>query len=140
MSEIIDKARYSRQLYAIGEDVSIKLKNSKILIIGYNNLTQEIIKNLALIGVKEIHLHYNTRSKDNFLNSYEKTGMYFGEPKTYNDSSKLLNDVKKLNPYIYFSIVNVLDTNNEFKMEEFKNNYNCVILLFCLYLNRTQTR
>ena len=44
--DIKDDERYSRQSYTIGKDVMGKISNSKILVIGYNCLGLEIIKNL----------------------------------------------------------------------------------------------
>ncbi len=43
-----DEGRYTRQSYTVGKDVMVKLSEAKVLVIGYNTLSQEIIKNLAL--------------------------------------------------------------------------------------------
>ena len=40
--------RYSRQSYTIGRDLMTKLSASRVLVIGYNILGQELIKNLSL--------------------------------------------------------------------------------------------
>ena len=53
----MDNERYSRQSYTIGQDVMLKLSQSKILIIGYSTVSLEIIRNLSLLGINTIDIH-----------------------------------------------------------------------------------
>ena len=55
----MDNERYSRQSYTIGQDVMLKLSQSKILIIGYSTVSLEIIRNLALLGINTIDIHHD---------------------------------------------------------------------------------
>ena len=50
--------RYSRQSYTIGQDAQIKLSQGSVLVIGYNSLGQEIIRNLVLIGLSRLRTLY----------------------------------------------------------------------------------
>jgi ubiquitin-activating enzyme E1 len=102
--------RYSRQSYSIGRDVMYKLNNSSILIIGYNILSQEILKNLILLGISNIDILEN-----NNLENYEKTGLYYKD--------NYLDKLKELNPTI--NINSVKQSNNEI---EFYKKYNLLIL------------
>ena len=70
--DIKDDERYSRQSYTIGKDVMGKISNSKILVIGYNCLGLEIIKNLCLLGISKIDLIDN-----NNLTKKEINSMYY---------------------------------------------------------------
>jgi ubiquitin-activating enzyme E1 len=111
--------RYSRQSYSIGRDVMYKLNNSSVLIIGYNILSQEIIKNLVLLGINNINILEN-----NCLNNYEKTGLYYLE-------NEYLNKLKELNPTININLVvkdNINNENNENNEIEFYKKFNLIIL------------
>ncbi len=111
--------RYSRQSYAIGTDAQTKLSESNILVIGYNSLSQEIVRNLALIGVKSIDIFVKKMQFEN----YQKTGLYYPM-----DSENIpLEQLSKLNPLVKISIHNIIDENGELIYNEFKK-YNGVIL------------
>lgn len=56
-SSKIDEQLYSRQLYAIGHDTMISIKDSSILIMGLSGLGTEIAKNASLIGFGNIDLY-----------------------------------------------------------------------------------
>jgi len=110
MSQFIENTqdhRYSRQSYTIGQDAQTKLSNASILVIGYNTLAQEIIRNMALIGVAKIDIFVN----NNIIQNYSTTGMYY----QMIDGIIPLDDLKKLNPTIKIECVNILDEDNEIK-------------------------
>ena len=113
--------RYSRQSYSVGHDVQTKLSNASILVIGYNSLAQEIIRNLALIGVARVDIFVNEKILgQNISNS----GLYY--PITNNTIP--LDDLRKLNPTINIDIVNILDEDNELEKKKIISQYNLVIL------------
>ena len=112
--------RYSRQSYTIGQDAQTKLSNASILVIGYNTLAQEIIRNLALIGVAKIDIFMNNKIKQN----YNTTGMYY----KLVDGLIPLDELKKLNPTIKIECVNILDEDNELNKKKIINKYNLIIL------------
>jgi ubiquitin-activating enzyme E1 len=112
LKKLNDDHRYSRQSYSIGRDVMLKLNNSFVLIVGYNILSQEIIKNLVLLGINNIDIFQNSN-----LQNYEKTGLYYSE-------NEYLNKLRELNPTINInSIENVNDG------IDFYKKYNLVILI-----------
>lgn len=114
--------RYSRQSYAIGTDAQTKLSESNILVIGYNSLSQEIIRNLALIGVKSIDIFVKKLEFEN----YQKTGLYY---KTDSENI-LLEQLSKLNPLVKISIQNILNEDGELNYNQFKK-YHGVITTNC---------
>ena len=81
----MDEQRYSRQSHAIGKTATIALSNSSVLVLGYNPLAQEIIKNLLLSGVGNIYVTI----KDTILTLEQQTNIYF----------KTMKEFKILNPY-----------------------------------------
>lgn len=83
-----DSERYSRQSYAVGKDVMTKLSEAKVLVIGYNTLGQEIIKNLVLQGLNRIDICSNK----NPLENYQTTGLYYPVVNT----SIPLGEIRKL--------------------------------------------
>jgi ubiquitin-activating enzyme E1 len=101
-----DDSRYSRQSYAIGKDVMVKLSEACVLVIGYNTLSQEIIKNLALQGFNSINIVNNK-----VLESNQKTGLYYMQD---SDGKINLDSIRKLNPTISINEINVFDQSNEF--------------------------
>jgi len=112
--------RYSRQSYTIGQDAQTKLSNASVLIIGYNSLAQEIIRNMALIGVAKIDIFVNTNLKQN----YSTTGLYY----KCNNGLIPLDDLNKLNPTVEINCVNILDEDNELDKKKIINKYNLIIL------------
>ena len=112
--------RYSRQSYTIGQDAQTRLSNSCILVIGYNTLAQEIIRNMALIGVAKINIFVNNNIKQN----YSTTGLYYKN----NDDLIPLDELRKLNPTINIECVNILDEDNELDKKKIINKYNLIIL------------
>lgn len=56
MSALVNEIdhRYSRQAYTIGKELSLKLGDAHILLLGYNELSEEIIKNLVLTGIGKL--------------------------------------------------------------------------------------
>lgn len=112
--------RYSRQSYTIGQDAQTKLSEASVLIIGYNTLAQEIIRNLALIGVSRIDIHYGSTQLEN----YQRTGLYY----PVNDNSRVpLEHLRNLNPTINISTIHILDEDKEIDKNIIKK-YNMIIL------------
>jgi ubiquitin-activating enzyme E1 len=109
-----DVNRYSRQSYSIGKDVMCKLSEASVLVLGYNILGQEIVKNLALLGINSIDI-----CSVGILENYEKTGLYF--------TLESLEDMRKLNPTISINVVNMLDEDREIEIKKIKK-YKLVIL------------
>lgn len=109
--------RYSRQSYTIGQDAQTKLSEASILIIGYNTLSQEIVRNLALIGVSKIDIHHQKK-----LENYQKTGLYYNS-----DENLPIEELSKLNPTIEIKSTNIIDEDNEFDIKKIKI-YNMIIL------------
>lgn len=119
MSQFTDEHRYSRQSYAIGKDVMTKLSEANVLVIGYNTLGQEIVKNLALQGINKIDICFKFK-----LNKYQKTGLYY----PIDDINLPLDDIRKLNPTIEINQINVFDSTDEFDTEVIKK-YNLAIII-----------
>jgi len=120
MTEFIDNKqdhRYSRQSYTIGQDAQTKLSEASVLVIGYNSLAQEIVRNLALIGVSKIDIYHVKQ-----LENYQKTNLYYpvanGIP---------IAELQKLNPTIQIESVDILDEDKELDKKKIKK-YNMVIL------------
>lgn len=109
--------RYSRQSYSIGQDAMCKLSQAKVLIFGYSTLGQEICKNLALLGINNIHIC----AKHKLLN-YQKTGLYY---KT--DEFVPIDELQKLNPTIEISQVDIFDIYNELIVDKIKE-YKLVVV------------
>lgn len=124
MSQFVENSqdhRYSRQSYTIGQDAQTKLSNASVLVIGYNTLAQEIIRNMALIGVSKINIFCN----DNILRqNHSTTGLYY----PIKDNSIPLDDLRKLNPTIKIDLVDIMDEDNEIDKKKIINKYNLVIL------------
>lgn len=124
MSQFVENSqdhRYSRQSYTIGQDAQTKLSNASVLVIGYNTLSQEIIRNMALIGVSQIDIFSN----DNILKqNHSATCLYY----PIKDNSIPLDDLRKLNPTIKIDLVDIMDEDNELDKKKIINKYNLVIL------------
>ncbi len=114
--------RYSRQSYTIGQDAQIKLSSASILVIGYNTLAQEIIRNMALIGIAKIDIFVS--NKENNAQNQSMSGLYY----KYINGSVPLEDLKKLNPSSKIECVNILDEDNELDKKKIISKYNLVIL------------
>lgn len=108
--------RYSRQSYSIGKDVMNKINDSSILIIGYNTLSLEIIKNSILIGINTIEIFNNSKLENN-----NKTGIY------YKNDKLPLDKLRELNPIININEVNILNSENDIDIKKIKK-YKLVIL------------
>lgn len=124
MSQFVENSqdhRYSRQSYTIGQDAQTKLSNASVLVIGYNTMSQEIIRNMALIGVSQIDIF----ASDNILKqNHSTTGLYY----PIKDNSIPLDDLRKLNPTIKIDLVDIMDEDNELDKKKIINKYNLVIL------------
>lgn len=56
LTEQIDSTLYSRQLLVLGIPAQLALRSANILIVGVNELSMEVVKNLALAGVGKLSL------------------------------------------------------------------------------------
>jgi ubiquitin-activating enzyme E1 len=122
-----DSLRYSRQSYAVGKDVMTKLSEAKVLVIGYNTLGQEIIKNIVLQGLNQIDICSNK----NPLENYQITGLYY----PVSNTSIPLEEIRKLNPTIEINQIEhnqILNEEQEFNSEQIKK-YNMVIITNCTF-------
>jgi ubiquitin-activating enzyme E1 len=103
----IDTSLYDRQIRTYGVDALKKITNSSITIVGLENgLSTEILKNLALGGVKTIGLY------DNNLITYSdiETGFYYSEKDIGKIRSEvLIPKVQELNPYVVLKKINSED-------------------------------
>lgn len=125
MSQFIENSqdhRYSRQSYTIGQDAQTKLSSASVLIIGYNTVAQEIIRNMALIGVSQIDIFVNAKIFLSMQN-YSTSGLYY----PVKNNTVPLDDLRKLNPTIKINLINILDEDGELENKKIKN-YNLVIL------------
>ena len=53
----LNEALYSRQLYVLGHAAQQSLAKSSVLVLGLSGLGAELAKNLALAGIKELHVY-----------------------------------------------------------------------------------
>jgi ubiquitin-activating enzyme E1 len=111
--------RYSRQSYTIGQDAQTKLSEASVLLIGYNSLAQEIVRNLTLIGVYKIDIYHQKK-----LENYQKTGLYYPMEE---DNNVPLEELTKLNPSVQINCIDIMDEDKEFDKKKIKK-YNMVIL------------
>jgi ubiquitin-activating enzyme E1 len=111
-----DENRYSRQSYSIGRDSSKKISTSKILVIGYDILSEEIIKNMALLGCGEIDIYYQ--------DSENNENLFFNI-----ENKKIpIEKLRKLNPNTNIKIVNIKDKCEYLNIEVF-NNYSLIVIV-----------
>ena len=115
----IDTDRYSRQSYTIGQDAQVKLSTASVLVIGYNTLAQEIVRDLMLIGISKIDIYHAKQ-----LENYQKTGLYYPVNK---DNQIPLEQIRKLNPSVQIESVEILDEDKDLDKKKIKK-YNLVIL------------
>lgn len=103
----IDTSLYDRQIRTYGVDALNKITNSSVTIVGLENgLSTEIVKNLALGGVKTIGLY------DNNLITYSdiETGFYYSERDIGKVRSEvLIPKVQELNPYVILKQIKTED-------------------------------
>lgn len=93
----IDETLYSRQLYVIGKNAMSLLSESKILIINFNGLCLEIIKNIMLMGIKSITISDNKKIEMSDLT----TNYYLNEDDIGKDRVlACINKLRELNPFI----------------------------------------
>lgn len=133
---------YSRQLYALGKESLITMKNARVLIIGTNTPFVEILKNLILMGIGEITITDNRQIQD--VDIY--TNYYLNS----NDIGKDFVDVvgfrmQKLNPTIIINKYSKTELTDDFLklfsiIIVLKDNYNLGIRLHNLGLPHIQAR
>lgn len=111
--------RYSRQSYSIGRESTKKISGSRVLVIGYDILGEEIIKNLILMGFGRVDINCQ-----NDINELKKENLFFN----IENNSIPYDKLKKLNPNTSINVVNIKDENNELMLEMFKN-YSIVVIV-----------
>lgn len=110
-SNMFDNNLYDRQIRTYGEDAVKKITSSSVLIMGLvGGLGTEVGKNLALGGIKNIHLFDSNKITKQDL----ETGFYY----TKNDigfkhSEILANKLAELNPYVSIHIENSYELNQD---------------------------
>lgn len=114
--------RYSRQSYSIGRESITNFINSKILVIGYNGISEEIIKNCVLMGIGNVDI-YDEIDFVNENNYFDNENLYFNK----SDNNIPIDKLKKLNPYVNINKVNLKDDNGMLKCDIF-NNYSLIVL------------
>ena len=109
--------KFSRQSYAIGKNSINKIKECSVLVLNFNHLSLEIIKNLILLGFEKIDIDFDATFQNNSSNLYYT-------------NNKLLDYLKSLNPTISINNIN----NKFFEITD----YNVVILsnMFSTKINK----
>ena len=96
-AEPINEALYSRQLYVLGHAAQHSLAKSKVLVIGLSGLGAELSKNLALAGVKELHVHDETPATlHDLAASFLLTDADVGTPR----ATRAVEQLAALNPHV----------------------------------------
>lgn len=93
----IDESLYSRQLYVLGKDAMMAMKNANILISGLNGVGVEIAKCVILSGVKSVTLH-DTQS----VTLKDLTSNYYASPENIGQlrTNVVHKMLSQLNPYV----------------------------------------
>lgn len=99
--------KFSRQSYAIGKNSINKIKECSVIVLNFNHLSLEIIKNLILLGFEKIDIDFDNTFQNNSSNLYYT-------------NNNLLDYLKSLNPSAFINNIN----NKNFEI----TNYNVVIL------------
>ncbi|EDS89596.1 ubiquitin-activating enzyme E1 1, putative [Entamoeba histolytica HM-1:IMSS] len=124
MTQQIDEAVLSRQLFTIGKDAQIKMMNTKVLIAGLNGMGAEITKNVLLMSVKSVGLLDNRNAcladlGTNFFLRKEHIGHCISES-TYKQFQELNNNVP------------VRVEKRELTDETLYNDYDIIVLCYLL--------
>lgn len=107
LSEIIvlteeEKRRYSRQLMLFGEEVQLKLKKSRVAIVGAGGLGSPVAYYLAAAGIGKLRLiDYDTVSLSNLNRQILHWTSDIGKPKILSAKEKLT----KLNPNVKIEVI-----------------------------------
>lgn len=129
MSALVNEIdeRYSRQAYSIGKELTLKLADAHIIILGYNELSEEIIKNLVLTGIGKITICPKENTEYENINSIylnKLTSIPLQKIQTLNpnitieidDINNVLQTIKSNN------ITAIIQVNEQFKDNIFINN------------------
>jgi ubiquitin-activating enzyme E1 len=108
----MDFELYDRQIRTFGKEATLKINSSSVTIIGLEKgLGTEIAKNLALCGIKNLHLFDDLPITESDL----QTGYYYSEKDVkYARSSVLRKKIIDLNPQVHIicdSYDNLKDSN-----------------------------
>ena len=98
--------RFNRQCYSLGKNSINIIKETSILVLNFSSLSLEIIKNLILMGIKNIDIELNEEST--VLN---QSNIYY---------SNIINELKNLNPSVIIN--NIYNTTVDI------TKYNMIIL------------
>jgi ubiquitin-activating enzyme E1 len=115
----MDTDLYSRQLFTIGKDAMYSILKSNVLISGLDGLGTEVIKNISLMGVKNITLHDSYKITQNDL----ETGYYYNEHDIGKLRATILKDkISELNSNVTINIL------TEELTEKTIKNYDLIVL------------
>ena len=93
----LNEALYSRQLYVLGHAAQQSLAKSSVLVLGLSGLGAELAKNLALAGVKELHLHDDApATMHDLATSFLLTEADVGAPR----AARAVEQLAPLNPHV----------------------------------------
>ena len=112
------KNKFSRQIGAVGRKTMERLMNISVLLVGGDIMGMEIVKCLALMGIKELYILDNDK-----LTKKKKLGLYFNDENSKTLSENLIQFAKELNPSLITHKINKID------FEEVKTNkINAIIM------------
>ena len=95
--EAVDEALYSRQLYVMGHAAQHSLSRSTVLLLGLSGLGAEVAKNLALAGIKELHVHDDSAATMHDLaSSFLLSESDVGAPR----AARAVEQLAPLNPHV----------------------------------------
>lgn len=117
----VDEGLYSRQMYVYDERTMGKLSTAVVLITHLTALATEIVKNLALTGVKQIDIV----NQGLFVDEYEYGVNYYI---TSSDVGKSLEEtlvpkLRELNGYVTINLIDSMPNKEDLKK------YNCVVMV-----------
>jgi len=93
----VDEALYSRQLYVMGHAAQHSLSRSTVLLLGLSGLGAEVAKNLALAGIKELHVHDDSAATMHDLaSSFLLSESDVGTPR----AARAVEQLAPLNPHV----------------------------------------
>jgi len=102
--------RYDRQIRIWGEKLQKKIQKTTIYAFGCDSFAIEALKNLVLMGVKQIILH-DERTVSDFM--IESNCLYFPpKSKNYPVASTISKYLQSLNPMVEFLCINDLEVSN----------------------------
>lgn len=127
--------KFSRQSYAIGKNSINKIKECSVLVLNFNHLSLEIIKNLILLGFEKIDIDIDDTFQNNSSNLYYTNNKLFDYLKSLNPTTSI-NNIN--NKFFEITDYNVVILSNMFSKKINKvcrENNICFIMSWCLGLS-----